>query len=236
VRLIIDTATRTPILALADAEGGIDHERRWPSEHRHGEQLLEKLNEMLAAADAVPRDIDGVIVGLGPGSFTGLRIGLATAKVIAYTLDVPLVGVSTTEALGQAVAAREGLSSVVAVTLPAGVADRYVHRLGVDDSDESVHSETPPQLVVPGAGFDEAIAGAFLVAVDLAGASDISDDAIERGQTALEGLARALATLGARRLDRGERDDVALLTPAYVALPRGIAQAAVDMAWSPDLR
>jgi tRNA threonylcarbamoyladenosine biosynthesis protein TsaB len=234
MKLIIDTATRTPILALADDEGGIDHERRWQSEHRHGELILEKLNELLKAADAQPREITGVIVGLGPGSFTGLRIGLATAKVIAYTLDVPIIGVSTTEALGQAAVAREGINDAVAVALPAGAVDRYVHKLAVDD--ESVHSETPPQLVVPGADFDAAIADALLVAVDLAGASDLSDDAIERGEAALEGLARALASLGIAKLNAGTSDDVYLLTPAYVALPRGIAQAAANMAWSPDLR
>ncbi len=234
MNLIIDTATRSPIVALADADGGIDHERRWQSEHRHGEQLLEKLDEMLASGDATPRDIDGVICGLGPGSFTGLRIGLATAKVIAYTLQVPIVGVSTTEALAQAVVSREGLSDIVAVALPAGTVDRYVHRLAVDG--DTVHSEAPPQLAVPGASFEEAIQGAFLVAVDLAGAGDITDDAIERGEAALEGLARALAKLGTEHLAQGKGEDVALLTPAYVALPRGIAQAAVDMAWSPDLR
>ena len=234
MKLIIDTATRTPILALADDEGGIDHQRRWQSEHRHGEQLLEKLDEMLKAADATPREIDGVICGLGPGSFTGLRIGLATAKVIAYTLKVPIVGVSTTEALGLAAVARDGLSDAVAVTLPAGAVDRYVHRLQVHG--ESVYAEAPPQLVVPGAGFYDAVGDAFLVAVDLAGSSDLTDGAIERGESALEGLARAMTQMGLAKLNEGKQDDVALLTPAYVALPRGIAQAAVDMAWSPDLR
>ncbi|HUR16675.1 MAG TPA: tRNA (adenosine(37)-N6)-threonylcarbamoyltransferase complex dimerization subunit type 1 TsaB, partial [Candidatus Limnocylindrales bacterium] len=169
-----------------------------------------------------------------PGSFTGLRIGLATAKVIAYTLNVPVVGVSTTEALGIAAVGRDGLSDAVAVTLPAGAADRYVHLLRVDG--ESVHSEVPPRLVVPGPSFDEAIGDAFLVAIDMAGASDLADGAIERGESALEGLARAMAQMGLARFNEGKHDDVALLTPAYVALPRGIAQAAVDMAWSPDLR
>ena len=234
MKLIMDTATRTPILALADDEGGIDHERRWQSEHRHGEQLLERLDEMLKSAEATPRDIDAVICGLGPGSFTGLRIGLATAKVIAYTLSVPIVGVSTTEALGLAAVARDGLSDAVAVALPAGAVDRYVHRLRIDG--ESVYSESPPQLVVPGPTFDAAVGDAFLVAVDMAAASDLADGAVERGESALEGIARAMARLGVARLDAGKHDEVALLTPAYVALPRGIAQAAVDMTWSPDLR
>lgn len=233
--LVLDTATRTPTLALAEEDGTLIGQRQWQSQHRHGEELLERLDGLLSDAGVGRRDIGGVAVGTGPGSFTGLRIGLATAKTIAYSLDVPLVGLSTTRALAIAVLA-DALSpsaSHVAVTLPAGVADRYVHRLQSDG--QNVVEVEPPRLVAGDSAFTDAAGEALLVAVDLA-APDVPPDSVERGQRALAGLAAALAREGATALAAGKSDDVARLVPAYVALPRGIQQAADKVEWSPDLR
>jgi tRNA threonylcarbamoyladenosine biosynthesis protein TsaB len=227
--LALDTATRTPVLALAELDGTILAERRWESRHRHGEQLLEELDRLLAEIDRTPHEIGGIIVGTGPGSFTGLRIGLATAKVLAYSLGVPLVGHSTTRAL----AVGTGETGEMAVTLPAGVADRYVHRISVakNGTDEELAG---PALVAAVEAFAAAAGDARVVAVDLA--ADVDHEAVERGWRALAGLAQALARAGAAAIADGRSDDVATLVPAYVALPRGVAQAAEEMQWSPDLR
>lgn len=232
--LALDTATRQPTLALVGGDGGVVDERQWQSEHRHGEQLLERLDDLLSAAGATPSDLAGVIVGVGPGSFTGLRIGLATAKTIAYSLEIPIAGVSTTQALALAAVWGDGARHEVAVALPAGATDRYVDRMIIEG--EIVVDPEPAQLVAGQAAFAEAVGDAELIAVDLAGAEDISDDAIERGQAALAGLGRALARLGTQALADGRHEDVARLVPAYVALPRGIAKAAAEMTWSPDPR
>ena len=231
--LALDTATRHPTLALVGADGGVVDERQWQSEHRHGEQLLERLDDLLSAAGATPQDLAGVIVGIGPGSFTGLRIGLATAKTIAYSVEIPIVGVSTTQALALAAVGPDSARHEVAVTLPAGAADRYVDRMIIEG--KGVIDPEPAQLVAGNAAFAEVVGDAEVVAVDVDGAEDISDDAIERGQAALAGLGQALARLGRQALAAGTHD-VARLVPAYVALPRGIAKAAPEMTWSPDLR
>jgi tRNA threonylcarbamoyl adenosine modification protein YeaZ len=212
--LVIDTSTQTPIVALARPDGTLVAERRWHSRHRHGEELIERLDEALRESGTARADLTGVVVGTGPGSFTGLRIGLATAKTIAYALSVPIAGVSSTVALANALGTDE-----VVVTLPAGASDRYVHRVGGRSSQ--------PKLVA------DSNIGADDVAVELDAAPQAARD---RGERALEGLARSLSAVGAARLARGESDDVALLVPAYVALPRGIARAAAEMEWSPDLR
>jgi tRNA threonylcarbamoyl adenosine modification protein YeaZ len=234
--LAIDTATRTPILALGHPDGQLVGERRWVSEHRHGEQLLEQLDSLLAEAGVERRDLTAVVVGVGPGSFTGLRIGLATAKTIAYSLDVPIVGISTSEALALGCSDGDAARADVAVSLPAGAVDRYVQRITVDGDPIHVEANGEAQLAVPGESFVTAVGDALLVAVDMAAAEDVSDDAIERGQRAVAGLARALVTLGAKALADGRSDEVERLVPAYVALPRGIARAAAEMTWSPDLR
>lgn len=232
--LALDTATRTPTLALVGAHGDVVDERQWQSEHRHGEQLLARLDDLLSSAGATPSELTAVTVGIGPGSFTGLRIGLATAKTIANSLGVPIVGVSTTQALALAAVWGDCARHEVALTLPAGATDRYVDRMIIEG--ETVVDPEPAQLVAGAAAFAEAVRDAELIAVDLSGAEDISDDAVERGGAALAGLGRALARLGTQALAAGRGDDVARLVPAYVALPRGIAKAAAEMTWSPDLR
>lgn len=208
--LVLDTATRRPVVALARDDGTLLAERTWESRHRHGEELLARLDEALADAGARRQHLTSVAVGTGPGSFTGLRIGLATAKTIAYALAIPIVGVSSTRALALAAATANPALVEVTVALPAGAADRYVHRF-------TMHAGLPvetgqPQLVATAAAQDE---------IDGEG---------------IDGLAAALATLGAAALQAGESADPATLVPAYVALPRGIAAAAAEMTWSPDLR
>jgi len=221
--LVLDTATRTPVVALAQADGTLTGERRWPSQHRHDEELLLQLDELLTEVGATRADLTAVIVGTGPGSFTGLRIGLATAKTIAYALHMPIVGVSSSLAMAAAAATPE--ESEVVVTLPAGASDRYVHRIKVGDG-HAADKQAPKLVGDSNIGVDE-------IAVDMDSAPA---KARERGEKAVAGLAGALARLGAERLAGGQSDDVAQLVPAYVALPRGIAKAAAEMEWSPDLR
>jgi tRNA threonylcarbamoyladenosine biosynthesis protein TsaB len=230
--LALDTATRQPALALARPDGQVLAARSWTSRHRHGEQLLSELDALLGEVGAGPRHLRGLVVGTGPGSFTGLRIGLATAKVLAYSLSVPLVGVPTTAALAAAAHAPGGPGDV-AVTLPAGAADRYVSLYRVGEG--FVEELSPTALVATDEQARAAAGGALLVAVELEPPA-VPQDAAERGRAALAGLAASLVRLGARRLAEGGHDDPATLVPAYVALPRGIARAAEEMVWSPDLR
>ncbi len=208
--LVIDTATRRPVVALADADGQVLAERTWESKHRHGVELLARLDEAIAEAGAQRRDLTRVVVGTGPGSFTGLRIGLATAKTIAYALSIPIVGVSSTRALALAAATANPALSEVTVALPAGAADRYVHRFDVTGGLPVENGQ--PELVATAATSDE-IDGEGII-----------------------GMAAALARLGAAALSAGEVADPQTLVPAYGALPRGIAAAAAEMTWTPDLR
>jgi tRNA threonylcarbamoyladenosine biosynthesis protein TsaB len=91
--LAFDTATRVATSALV-LDGELVGERISTAV-----RVLEDVDELLRQAGAAPRDLDRVAVGIGPGSFTGLRIGVATGRGIAHALGIPLAGLSTLDAL-----------------------------------------------------------------------------------------------------------------------------------------
>jgi tRNA threonylcarbamoyladenosine biosynthesis protein TsaB len=91
--LAFDTATDVATSALVE-EGEVLGERT-----SRAVTLLEDVDALLRQAGARTGDIQGLAVGTGPGSFTGLRVGLATARGLAFALGVPVAGVSTLEAL-----------------------------------------------------------------------------------------------------------------------------------------
>jgi tRNA threonylcarbamoyl adenosine modification protein YeaZ len=190
--------------------------------HRHGSHLLEQIDEVLAAADLTIVDIEALVVGTGPGSFTGLRVGMATAKTLAYARSLPLVGVMSSTALRHAAAAA-GAAADMAMVLPAGARDHYLVRAGED-----------PVLVAPG-GLAAALGEAPVMSLDM-DPEPLGVEAADWGKAALEGLPSALLALAHDRLAHGTSDDIAGLVPAYVALPRGVAHAADELGWSPDLR
>jgi tRNA threonylcarbamoyladenosine biosynthesis protein TsaB len=91
--LAFDTATDVATSALAD-DGEVLGERA-----SRAVTLLEDVDALLRQAGLQTRDIEALAVGIGPGSFTGVRIGLSTARGLALALGIPVAGVSTLDAL-----------------------------------------------------------------------------------------------------------------------------------------
>ena len=96
--LAFDTATPAVTVAVADASGVLAQSSAVDS-RRHGELLAPAIAQVLDSAGADRGDITEVAVGVGPGPFTGLRVGLATARVLGAALAVPVRGVCTLDAL-----------------------------------------------------------------------------------------------------------------------------------------
>jgi tRNA threonylcarbamoyladenosine biosynthesis protein TsaB len=207
--LVIDTATTHARLALGAADGTLQAERSWVAGYRHGEELLARLERMLGDERVALHELGGIVVGTGPGAFTGLRVGLATAKALAYARGIPIVGIPT----GEALLAAAGGGALVLLQ-PAGPSDRVLTRPG----------EAP--RIVPGGDEPKLALGERVVAVDLDGRSP--DDAVAAGVAAGDGLAAALLEAGAARLGAGDQDDLATLVPEYVTLPRGVRGVAAD--------
>lgn len=218
--LAIDTSGTRALIALGEPDGRLIDERRWQAGYRHGEELLIRTDELLAATKVPLAELGGIVVGTGPGAFTGMRVGLATAKALAHGLNIPIAGVATSEALLAAAREVAGApeSHVAALLLPAGPSDRVLVLGGV-------------ATLLRGGEEPELDAARVLVAVDLPDRAPA--EALALGAQAEEGLSAALLRLGAARIAAGG-DDVARLVPEYVTLPRGIAAVKGEVRWSHD--
>jgi tRNA threonylcarbamoyl adenosine modification protein YeaZ len=240
--LAIDTSGTRALVALGTPDGALADERRWAAGYRHGEELLARVDELLKANSVALADLGGIVVGTGPGAFTGMRVGIATAKALARGLGIPIAGVATSAAL------LAGLPEAGAP--PAGGAPR-VPRSGsaASTGEQEAGGQAPAVLLLPAGPSDRVLVSggqatlvkggeepelpshAVVVAVDLPGRAP--EDAIARGEQAEAGLSAALLSLGAERIAAGG-DDVALLVPEYVTLPRGIGAVKGEVRLSRD--
>jgi tRNA threonylcarbamoyl adenosine modification protein YeaZ len=102
--LALDTATSTLVAGLAnwsEHEGTeVLAERAVPSGNRHAELLTPAIEGVLADAGMTMAGVDAVVTGLGPGPFTGLRVGVVTAAALADARGLPVIGVCSLDAIG----------------------------------------------------------------------------------------------------------------------------------------
>ena len=213
--LALDTSTNTIVVAAGTADGAAIAADAFEGRYRHSQELLPAVERLIGGAGLGLGDMGGVIVGTGPGAFTGLRVGLATAKTLAHELRVPVAGIPTSDAL------LDAADGPTRLWLPSGPRDLLrIERGGTLE-------------VVP--GDDAEIVDADL-AVDLDGRAPAA--ALERGRLALGILGATLLRVGAARLAAGDSDDPERLVPAYGVQPRGAPgfRAEGEVAWSRDPR
>lgn len=218
--LAIDTATRLISLAVHDGTRLIA-ESSWETANYHTVELAPAIQTLLARAGVdVPR-LQAVAVALGPGSFTGLRIGLGLAKGLAAALNVSLIGVPTLDILASGQPRRQ--EQLIAV-LEAGrgriCAQRFCWR-----EDTWTPQDEPTIMtwdtLLDGIDREASVSGE----IDAEGARKLQE-AIAAGKPltiapAAERLRRAgyLAELAWARLRRGQSDDLYTLVPVYLHQP-----------------
>ena len=139
--LALDTATPAVTVALADGDRVLAH-RSTVDGRRHGELLAPAIADLLAEAGVDRRSLTRVAVGVGPGPFTGLRVGLVTARTLGAVLGIPVVGVCTLDAL----ALQSGLDGTFRVVTDAR--RRQVHWAAYD-SDGGLHRVDGPHVDLP---------------------------------------------------------------------------------------
>jgi tRNA threonylcarbamoyl adenosine modification protein YeaZ len=137
--LVVDSSTPAVTAAVARiAAGGPEllAERRTVDARAHGELLAPHVEAALAQAGARPRDLGAIVAGLGPGPFTGLRVGLVTAAALGDVLGLPTYGVCSLDALGhEAGAAERGDRGMLAlrVLVATDARRREVYWAGYED-------------------------------------------------------------------------------------------------------
>jgi tRNA threonylcarbamoyladenosine biosynthesis protein TsaB len=214
MELSIDTASELASVALSE-EGALVAECTWRCRRNHSVELLPSVDRLLVQASADKKSLSAIFVSTGPGMYTGLRVGIATAKGLARALGLPLVGVGRLELEAYAHSAFPG--TVVAV-----------HRAGRGElawasyAGRPWREVEPPQLSKP-----EELPGRLSGSVQVVG----EVDAMLR--EALAGLpnvvvapahasvrrAGTLAALGYERMSSGAASEPALLRPVYLRPP-----------------
>lgn len=212
--LAIDTSTPRAALAVTAADGHALVVAPDPAS-RHGRALVPAIQALLAEAGVRLADLDGLVVGLGPGSYTGLRIGLTAAKTLAYAVGRPLAGFDSLELVARN-APDDALT--VAVIADAQRGDVYVADF------RRVEPGTPlvraaATRVEPFAAWRDALAPGTTVIGPAA--------ALERFAASLPDAAQAtsprhwpdpqrLAALAVEVWRSGRRDDPWFLEPVYL--------------------
>jgi tRNA threonylcarbamoyl adenosine modification protein YeaZ len=125
VLLAFDTATPFVTVALHDGEDVVA-EARSEQRMKHGEQLAPLIEQVLGRAGIVRQGITALAVGTGPGPFTGLRVGLVTARTLSLVLDVPAYGVCTLDAIALEAATGLGGSTDFVVATDARRKEVYL--------------------------------------------------------------------------------------------------------------
>lgn len=153
--LAFDTATPATAVALSGADPVIFTARHDPlpgERPGHATRLLPLVARVLDRAGVGWEEVDRIAVGVGPGTFTGLRIGIATARALARARDIPLVGVSTLQSLALARpdpdAVPAGLDAVLAV-LDARRGEVFAASWRIDETGEFENALLLPRALAP---------------------------------------------------------------------------------------
>ena len=180
--LALDTSMTACSVALW-RDGGVDLSRRRDMERGHAEALMPMVGEVLDEAGRGAGDLDLVAVTVGPGAFTGLRIGLAAARGLALAAGLPCFGATTTETVAHSVPEAERSDATLVVALRSNRDDLYAQAFNagleplaeprallaqdvaglVSESGRVVVAGDASNLVRPalaGAGFDVVVSGA----------------------------------------------------------------------------
>jgi len=212
--LAIDTSTNWIGLALFDG-AQILSEQTWRSQSYHTTELVPAIEEMLTRTQVRRTDLSGLGIALGPGSFTGLRIGMSVCKGLALALDIPVAGFPSLDILaaGQPLL-RRPMIALLQVGRGRFAWARYINQDKQWVQEGSVQVSSPSE-----------IAATIKSPVYICGEMGIEERRILGRKwitahlcSAAQGLRRpaVLAEMAWQRLQAGKADDVVTLSPIYV--------------------
>lgn len=215
--LAIDTATQVSSAAIAAPEKLLA-ELTMQAKLTHSETLMPHIEQVLKMASVPKEQLDAIVVSIGPGSFTGLRIGLAAAKAMSYALDIPLVGVSTLRAL----AYHYPVAGVrIVCLLDAQKGNAYVETYRWEQGhlrtvDEVKVAKTADIIEWCGRMKEPAVLLGDVVQKKIAGKMELPEGVSAAPAHLLMPRAACVAMLGLDELASGHADNVMALEPVYI--------------------
>ena len=215
----IDTSSQVSSVAVLSEEC-VAAELSMQGALTHSEMLMPHIETVLHMARIKKEELEGIAVSIGPGSFTGLRIGLAAAKMMSYALCIPLIGVPTLEALAHHCIC-EGVRLVCMMDAQKGSA--YVQEFTWRaDGDALKLQEDRPLVILPLTEVVAALKGTARPVVLLGDAMQKHMDAALPEDVHLAPIharmprAACVGLAGLARLRRGESDDPRTAVPLYL--------------------
>lgn len=210
--LLLETATSNCSVALA-SDGKIVASRSINSGYSHSEKINVFIQEVIGHAGKKLKDLNAIAVSSGPGSYTGLRIGVSTAKGLCYALDIPLIAVNTLDAMAQGMIAENDK-----LLIPMIDARRMEVYSAVYDENKKRISEIEAIVVDENFYTDFRKSKHLILAGD--GADKCSElfkaDASIKIEPSFMPQAEFLATLAEKKFKNSEFENVALFEPFYL--------------------
>lgn len=220
--LAIDTATRTASLAIHDGSV-VRAEFTWDTSDHHTVELMPRIVELLQQIEVTIDQITGIGVSIGPGSFTGVRVGVAAAKGLALARSIPIAGVKSTDILAYAHQwSRPPLVVVVRAGRGRLIAATYVKSRGDWHQDGDFILTTADQL---GVDWDRptAVCGELTAAERETIGRRFGSRVRVSSPAMCVRRAGYLAEIAWQRIQSGQADDPAALKPIYVAPDQKVA-------------
>lgn len=210
--LLIDTSGEYAVLALTDGGGALRSVRIFEGRRSLSRRLLGEVDGLLASESLTLDDVSAFGVGLGPGSFTGVRVGVTTAKTFAQVTGRPLVGVPTLDSYAAFMGSEQRPCSLVAV-LPSRRGEVYAALYAAGELTSEPFAEATEALERRIEALEAQDPIVCCGAVGLLSRRPLFSVALS--YTPPEGLAR----LAAQRLAEGSIADPLALTPLYIVPP-----------------
>ncbi|MFF8598611.1 tRNA (adenosine(37)-N6)-threonylcarbamoyltransferase complex dimerization subunit type 1 TsaB [Streptomyces sp. NPDC015232] len=205
----MDTATPAVTVALHDGETVVAQSSQVDA-RRHGELLLPAVDRVLNEAGLKLDAVTGLVVGVGPGPYTGLRVGLVTAAAFASALGVPVHGLCTLDGLAYAAGTgTEGLEGPFAVATDARRKEVYWAR----------YADARTRVTEPSVDRPADIAGQLAGLPVVGAGARLYPEAFPDAREPEHQSAAALAALAAERLAAGDEDGFLEPLPMYLRRP-----------------
>ncbi|MBA7621235.1 tRNA threonylcarbamoyladenosine biosynthesis protein TsaB [subsurface metagenome] len=218
MQLAIDTSTDTASLALVQ-DNEVLAELTWHCGQNHTTQLLPHLAHLLNQAKLNLQSASGIIIAKGPGRFDGLRVGISTAKGLAFSLSIPIVGISTLEVEAYQ-HAETGLPICPVFNASRGEIATAIYQTKHNEWCQLIAEHiTTVEALCSQITTKTIFCGEFIPSIATQLSKELTEKAIIPPSAARLRRASFLAELGLKRLIAGDYDNPATLQPLYLRRP-----------------